>query len=123
MKSTDMPNGVVVRGRDGRTILLDFDDAGTAIEQMGTELESLECWPKGVPANVVMLVHSVKGEKNMLLRSLATVVVQTKDGKPAAAADLEKRGDLTPFVISLRKSYLERMGAEDAKTEHEELAS
>jgi hypothetical protein len=107
VKSTDIPNGAVVRGRGGRTVLLDFDDAGTP-EEIGTELEPMDSFPKGVPANIVVLVHSVKGEKRMLLRSLATIMVATKDGKPAAAADLEKRGELLPFVASLRQAYIER---------------
>ena len=58
MKPTDVPNGAVIRGREGKTVLMDFDDAGT-VEEAGTELESTSNWPKGVPANVVVLVHSV----------------------------------------------------------------
>ena len=116
MKPTDVPNGAVVRGRGGKTVLLDFDDSGSP-ELKGTELEPMEPWPDGVPANVVVLVHSVKGEKAMLLKSLATVLVATKDGRPAVAADLERRGELLPFVAELRKAYIERAeaGEERAK--------
>lgn len=107
MKSTDVPNGAVVRGKGGKIVLMDFDEDGCP-EQTGTELEPMERWPDGIPADAVVLVHSVKGEKNMLMRSLATVVVRDGDGKPASVSELEKRGELLLFVAGLRKAYLDR---------------
>lgn len=117
MKSTDIPNGAVVKSPSGMPILIDFDENGEPLLE-GTELES-DAWlgkgRKGMPDNIVALVHTVKGDDRMLVKALVIVQLADKSKKPIAASELGKNDKLLDFLKNLRKSYMERKNHENTQ--------
>ena len=109
MKSTDIPNGYVVLGPSGRNILVDFDDNGKA-QDTATEI-TLSGWPIDIMANgrilptVIVLVHTVKGEGQMLVKRLAARQMRV-GGIPIKIEDMAKKGILTRVANDIWKEYV-----------------
>ena len=108
VKATDIPNGVVLRGPTGAALLVDYDDEGKMAES-GTEVEIgswLSCVKGAIPVDMVILVHSVRGEGQILLKSLE-VNRLLRGGKTLAVNEAAKEGVLPQFVETLYKKYME----------------
>ena len=84
MKSTDIPNGCVMRGFQGKNnILIDIDERG----KLSSEYReiSITGWPTEMfkdgmlLSNLVVLIHSVKGEEGMLIRRLHACTLSMQD--------------------------------------------
>ena len=110
MKSTDIPNGYVVLGPSGNCILVDFDEDGKASNQ-ASEV-SINGWPETMIKNgrinpdLLILVHSVKGESGMLVkRLLATQLAM--DGKPTTVAQVAKKGMLSKMAEKVYLRYMD----------------
>jgi len=114
MKSINIPNGFVVRAKNGKPILVDFDDNGEPLSE-GTEIGEWS-YEKKLPYNMVILVHTVKGESEMLIKGLQKVQIMSKQGKPISAVELGVKNELMPFVKNIRDEYLKRVEAKEAKT-------
>ena len=110
MKPTDIPNGVIVVVRRV-PILIDFDEAGNPVEGDGTELKGSQ-YEKTLPCNRMMLVHTVKGGEAMLIKSLGTLHIADKQGKPIAATDLGRKNELLPLLKKIRAEYVLKLQAE-----------
>lgn len=110
MKSTDIPNGYVVAGMSKGNILVDFDENGKA-EKTATEVD-ISGWPEGliisgrICPDILVLVHSVKGENQILLKRLGAVRLDFK-GKQINVAEVAKMGMLNGMAERIRKQYLE----------------
>ena len=85
MKSTDIPNGCVMQGFKGKSnILIDIDERG----KLSSEYReiSITGWPTEMfkdgmlLSNLVVLIHSVKGEEGMLIRRLHACTLSMQDG-------------------------------------------
>jgi hypothetical protein len=104
---TDVPNGVVMRGPRGNPILVDYEDDGK-MSNSGTEVEIGEWLPgmsKSIPGDVIILVHSVRGEKEVLIKSLAINQID-RDGNKLTVAQLAKSGTLPGLVEKLRGEFI-----------------
>ena len=110
MKPIDIPNGVIVIAR-GKPILVDFDEAGNPEEGEGTELNGSQ-YEKTLPCNRMMLVHTVKGSEAMLIKSLGTLHIADKSGKPVSATDLGRKNELLPLLKKIRDEYVLKLRAE-----------
>jgi len=110
MKPTDIPNGAIVVAK-GMPILVDFDDNGNPEEGDGMELKGSQ-YEKTLPCNRMLLVHTVKGEEAMLIRSLQTFQIADKQGKPVAATDLGRKNELLPLLKKIRAEYVLKIQAE-----------
>lgn len=111
MKSTDIPNGFIVLAKNGKPVLVDFDDGGEPIQE-GTEIAEWS-YEKNLPYNMVVLVHTVKGEKEMLIRGLQRVQIMSKQGKPVSAVELGMKNELMLFVKNIRAEYIRRIEAKE----------
>lgn len=109
MKPTDIPNGYVVKGPAGRNILVDFDDKGKA-ENQAAEV-TIAGWPDSIMLrgvvrhDVLVLVHSVKGEGEMLVKRLLASQLAL-DGKPISVDMVAKRGQLTKMAEKVYADYM-----------------
>lgn len=110
LKSTDIPNGFVVRGEDGKPLLVDFDEHGEPKTDVCTEIFS-DKWlgEKGMPENYVALVHTVKSDERMLVKLLAMVLITDKNRVPVSAMELGRRNTLLPFVKGLRDEFVKNI--------------
>lgn len=116
MKPTDIPNGVVIRGPAGEALLVDYDENGK-MEDSGTEVTFEQWLPslgESIPEDMVILVHSVRGEGQMLLKSLE-VNRLLRNGRPLKIKEAAREGVLQQFVETLRKKYLEGMASKGEK--------
>lgn len=104
MRPTDIPNGVIVVVR-GMPILIDFDESGNPEDGEGTELKGSH-FEKTLPCNRMMLVHTVKGNEAMLIKSLGTLHIADKSGKPVSATDLGRKNELLPLLKKIRDEYI-----------------
>lgn len=108
IRSTDVPNGVVLRGPTGKPILVDYDEQGKMVNS-GTEIE-IGKWllsvGKVIPDDMMILVHSVKGDGEMLIKSLE-VNRLLRDGQRLTVQQAAKEGVLPQFAETLREKYLE----------------
>ncbi len=109
MKSTDIPNGIVVRGPRGVPVLIDFDEKGN-IENTGMEvsISGWDSYDEGIPEDVAVLVHSVKGEEGMLVKNLEISHIQ-KDGEKTTIGKVAKMGVFNQMAITLREKYIEKL--------------
>jgi hypothetical protein len=107
MKPTDIPNGFVILGQANLPVLIDFDDNGVPI-QSGIELKSGGWLDKGgIKSNVLALVHTVKGEEEMLIKALLVVCLnQLEDNRPVTAVELGKANKLYGTAKSIRDKYV-----------------
>ena len=108
IKPTDIPNGAVLRGPADEALLVDYDDDGKMLDS-GTEVTIGKWMPgigKTIPEDMIILVHSVKGEEQMLLRSLE-VNRLLRDGIPLKVKIAAREGILPQFVETLREKYME----------------
>lgn len=110
MKSTDIPNGCVMRGRKGHNnLLIDIDESGKLSEDC-VDI-SISGWPvemfkDGVLLdNMIVLVHSVKGESGMLVRRLHACML-SRDNKDLSVRDLSGLGLLKDIVEKVWKDYM-----------------
>jgi len=111
MKEVDIPNGFVVRGPTEKPVLVDFDKDGKLVSkglevEMGSWLKSLG--EEGIPEDVVVLVHSIKGNDQILIKSLEVNRI-TKDGEKISVKEAARLNLLPQVVESLREKYIERM--------------
>lgn len=116
IKSTDIPNGVVLCGPTGEPMLIDYDADGK-MEDFGTEVTFGEWLPSlgdTLPEDMVILVHSVKGDGQMLLKSLE-VNRLLRNGRPLKVKEAAREGVLPKFIETLREKYLEELEAKSAK--------
>jgi hypothetical protein len=106
MKSTDIPNGFVVMGQAGLPVLIDFDDDGNPVES-GLEMKS-DGWldKKHLGPDLIALVHTVKGEENMLVKAVCVMRLSNK-GMPITAVQLGKAKQLMETAKNLRDKYIE----------------
>ena len=120
VKSTDIPNGYVVQGSSGRNILVDIDEKGQPADQ-AIEVK-LEGWPdfimeKGiVRQDILVLVHTVKGESAMLVKRLTANRI-CMDGKPTSVAQVARRGALNKMVVELWGKHMAEMRRRDGLAE------
>jgi hypothetical protein len=111
MKATDIPNGYVVLGPSGQNILVDFDDKGNAGDT-ATEI-TLSNWSVDIMVNgrilptVIVLVHTVKGDGQMLVKCLAALQIRI-GGVPIKIEDIAKNGMLTRIANDLWKEYVNK---------------
>lgn len=107
MKSTDIPNGFVIVGQAGLPVLIDFDDNGNPIES-GLEMKS-DGWldKKNLSPDLIALVHTVKGEENMLIKAVCVMRLTTNKGTPVTAVQLGKAKQLMETAKNLRDKYIE----------------
>lgn len=108
IRPTDVPNGVVLRGPAGKPILVDYDDKGKMADS-GTEIEIgkwLSSVGKVIPDDMMILVHSVKGDGEMLIKSLE-VNRLLRNGQRLTVQQAAKGGVLPQFAETLREKYLE----------------
>lgn len=109
MKPTDIPNGYVVKGPAGKNILVDFDANGKA-ENQAAEV-TIAGWPdtimlRGVVRHdVIVLVHSVKGNEGMLVKRLLASQLSL-DGKPISVEEVARRGKLTSMAEKVYADYI-----------------
>lgn len=116
IRATDIPNGVVVRGPGGKPILVDYDDDGKMVNS-GTEVEIgdwLSGIGKSIPEDMVILVHSVKGDGQMLLKSLEVNRI-LRNGKKMSVAQAAKEGVLPKFVETLREKFVKTLEKKGSK--------
>lgn len=108
--NTDIPNGFVVMGPADKPVLVDFDDSGKLVSR-GVEVE-IGSWLKGlgdkIPEDAVILVHSVKGPDQILIRSLEVNRI-TKNGQPVTVREAARLNLLPKVVETLREKYIENM--------------
>jgi hypothetical protein len=107
---TDIPNGLVMRGPAGEPLLVDYDDNGQMCNS-GTEVEIGKWLPtigKVIPVDMVILVHSVKGEGQMLLKSLEVNRIM-RDGKKLTVQEAAREGVLPQFAETIRQKYMESL--------------
>ena len=113
MNVTDIPNGYVVLGPSGNNILVDFDESGKAMES-AVEIEDIRGWPesimvrKKVRADILVLVHSVKGEGQMLIKRLAARRMDI-EGKVMTIEEVARQGRLTKMANLIWKEYMAMM--------------
>ena len=108
VKPTDIPNGVVLRGPSGEALLIDYDEDGKMSES-GTEVAIGKWLPslgKTIPEDMVILVHSVKGDGEMLLKSLE-VNRLLRNGRPLKVKEAAREGILPNFIETLREKFME----------------
>ena len=119
MKSTDIPNGIIVRGPRGVPVLIDFDESG-GIENKGTEvsISGWESFDKGIPDDIAVLVHSVKGEDGMLVRNLE-VSRLTDNGEKTTVERIARMGAFPKLAKTLRRRYVERVQSREIDKELE----
>lgn len=110
MSITDIPNGFVIRGPADKPVLVDFDEQGKLVSK-GLEVEMGD-WLKGfgdtVPDDVVVLVHAVKGESQILIKSLEVNRIM-KGGESIAVKEAARLNLLPQVVEALRETYMENM--------------
>lgn len=112
MKSTDIPNGYIVRGPSGNNILVDFDDQGKS-ENHAVEV-TITGWPDSVMdhgrvrSNILVLVHTVKGEQQMLVRRLLASELSL-NGQPIGVADVARRGQLSSMAEKVYQDYVREL--------------
>lgn len=113
MKSTDIPNGYVVRGPSGNNILVDFDDKGKP-ENKACEIV-IKGWPVDVmtPTNqvrpeVLVLVHTVRGEEEILVKRLFASRLEL-EGKPITVEEIARKGMLNKVAENIWKTYVAKM--------------
>jgi hypothetical protein len=103
----------VVLGPSGNNILVDFDESGKAMES-AVEIEDIRGWPesimvrKKVRADILVLVHSVKGEGQMLIKRLAARRMDI-EGKVMTIEEVARQGRLTKMANLIWKEYMAMM--------------
>ena len=108
MKSTDIPNGFVVVGQMGAPVLIDFDDNGSPVEASATELTASAPLKKGcMGKDLIALVHTVKGEQQMLIKTLVVLKLNSGDGKAITAVELGKAKRLLGVAKQIRDKFVE----------------
>jgi len=116
VKPTDFPNGVVVCGPNKKPVLIDFDASGK-LENKGTEI-SMGDWLRNLgpelPDDIVVLVHSVKGDDDMLVKSLEVNRI-LKDGKKITVDEAARLNCLTQVIEALFEKYVERLRAKQVE--------
>ena len=111
-KSTEIPNGYVVMAASGRNILVDFDDNGKPATQ-AVEV-SIVGWPDilleggKVRPGVLVLVHTVKGDEQMLLKRLLAMQMM-HDGKPTTIREIARMGKLNVMAEQMWKDYMKKL--------------
>jgi hypothetical protein len=112
MKSTDVPNGFVVGAYGGKNMLIDFDDTGKVVEN-ASEIGSVG-WPEEVMVNgvvredLMVLIHSVKGEDSILIKRLAVNQFML-GGKISTGREVAKCGALYRLAEDAWKGYMEEL--------------
>ena len=112
MKPTDIPNGFVVLGPGRQNILMDFDDKGK-VENKAVEI-SIEGWPdttmvKGkVRADVLILVHTVKGDSSMLVKRLSAHQLM-RAGNSILVSEVVRMGMLNTMAEKVYRDYMVEM--------------
>jgi hypothetical protein len=112
VKTTDIPNGYVVYGPKGKNILVDIDENGKA-EHQAMEIE-LKGWPQFLEENghlrgdVLVLVHTVKGDGQMLVKRLS-VRQLVVDEKAITAREIGRIGKLGATAEMCWKAYMEEV--------------
>ena len=113
IKPTDIPNGFVVRAPSGKPALIDYDDKGNPQMENHVEL-SMDNWMTDLavngkmPEDVFILVHTVKGDERMLVKSLE-VSHMHKDNKLISVREVARLGVLGTFAETIYKKYMERL--------------
>ena len=112
MKSTEIPNGFVFYGKNGHNILVDIDDNGKMAEE--EYVVTVSGWPEHIidknnlKRDIIVLVHSVKGSKEMLVKRLASVKMEC-EGKPLTVQEIIKMGKLKESVENLWDEYMKEL--------------
>ena len=115
MRSTDIPNGVVFRGKSGEPLLMDFDDCGNILPEV-TELGKRPSG-RGVSRDryrasgldILTFVHTVKGESQMLIKDLFSMSLATEDRKTVSVFQVFKAGKLGMFAKDIRCSFIKEL--------------
>jgi len=112
MNTTYIPNGYVVRGPCGNTIFVDFNESGKADNQ-DVEI-AISGWPASImeneriKADIMVLVHAVKGTEGMLVRSLQANKL-AMDGNPISVASVARSGKLSKMAEKIFVDYMESL--------------
>jgi hypothetical protein len=107
MKSTDIPNAYVIRGPSGGPVLVEYDDSGKPKSE-GRDITIqgwLEMEGSCVMDGILILVHVVMGEEQMLLKRLRTTRLQLH-GKNATIAQVARIGQLSNMAEKIRKDFV-----------------
>jgi hypothetical protein len=109
MKPTDIPNGIVVKGPRGTPVLIDFDDNGN-VENKGVEvsIKGWDAFDDGIPDDITVLVHSVKGDDGMLVKNLEVSRIMDDGGK-TTVGKVARMGAFGKLAKTLRSRYIERI--------------
>jgi len=114
MKSTDIPNGYVVVGPRGVPILVEFNKDGKA-EPKGLEV-SITGWSDikqgKLPDGILVLVHSVVGENQMLVKHLRAYRLMIRE-RGATVAEIARLGKLSVMAEKMRGEYLAKLEAKE----------
>ena len=117
MKLTDIPNGFVIMGPADKPVLVDFDEKGKLVSK-GVEVE-ISNWLTGLgdklPEDVVVLVHSIQGDDQMLIKSLEVNRI-LKDGKKVTVKEAARLNLLPQVVEALREKYLDNMRSKEVES-------
>lgn len=122
MKTTDIPNGIIFRGLRGEVSLMDFDDKGNLINNVmvlsraGPAAKGdIEGEYEVDPLNVLSFVHTVKGEEQMLIGDVFSVVLMDKQKKPLSVFNALRLGKLANMARDIRRDYIREMEASEGK--------
>ena len=122
VKSTDIPNGIVFRGSRNEILLMDFDDLYNvvgdvqelaSIQDIGEKRGENAC--RNDAANVITFVHTVKGEEQMLIRNVFSILLMGADKKPLSAQNALKLGKLKNVAKSICENYVREVRLEEGR--------
>lgn len=114
MKPTDIPNGFVILGQMNKPVLIDFDDNGNPFNS-GIELKSTGWLNQGsIKPNIMALVHTVKGDEQMLVKALLVICLNDIETKnPVTAVQLGKANKLYSTAKRVREKYIQELKRRD----------
>jgi len=121
MKSSDIPNGLVVCAPNGMPALVDFDDDGEPQLDSGYREIAVANWIKTLmvderfAADALVLVHTVEGKDTMLIKSLQ-VSKLTMNGEPITVQRVALMGVLPKYVKTIRDNYMKKMETQCGST-------
>ena len=90
--STNIPNGVILRGASGNIVLCELDAWGKLNLKRCFTFESIEKWqdffPEGIDEYSLVLVHYVDGDESFLLKLLDSRKLADPQGNLIKGSDL-----------------------------------
>lgn len=110
MKSTEIPNGFMILGEKGN-LLVDLEDGKVTDTMVEVEVSG---WPDTMmnqgrlKSDLLILVHSVKGESQTLLKRLWVSGFKSH-GKPVCVRAVIHSGKLKEIVEANFKQYMDLM--------------